>query len=51
MVLLAAAAVLLALGLAATGRGLEHVWLIVPLAAFGALSERGSVRLGGNLEV
>jgi diguanylate cyclase (GGDEF)-like protein len=41
----------LALWQAASGRGLGHAWLILPLALFGALSERGSIRLGGNLEV
>jgi diguanylate cyclase (GGDEF)-like protein len=48
---LVAAAAGLALWQAADGRGVGHAWLIVPLAAFGALSERYSVRLAGNTEV
>jgi diguanylate cyclase (GGDEF)-like protein len=51
LALLVAATAALALWQASLGRGIGHAWLIVPLVAFGALSERGSVRLGGNLEV
>ena len=49
--LLAAAAGLLLAGQITAGVGLEHAWLIAPLALFGALSERGSVRLGVHVEV
>jgi diguanylate cyclase (GGDEF)-like protein len=49
--LLAAAAGLLALWQSTTDPGVGHLWLLLPLALFGALSERGSVRLGAHLEV
>jgi diguanylate cyclase (GGDEF)-like protein len=48
---LAAAAAGLALWQAGAGEGVTHVWLLLVLASFGALSERGSVRLAPNLEV
>ena len=48
---LAAVAVALGLWQASAGSPVEHVWLIAVLGVFGALSERGAVRLAPNLEV
>jgi diguanylate cyclase (GGDEF)-like protein len=49
--LLAVTAAGIGLWQAVAGDGIPHPWLILVLGAFGALSERGAVRLAPNLEV